>query len=86
MSAKQTTQDPAFPDFETALGELERLVERMERGELSLEESLKDFERGVELTRSCQKALKDAEQKVQMLVDKDGQQGLFPFEPADDED
>ena len=86
MSAKQTPQDPAFPDFETALGELERLVERMERGELTLEESLKDFERGVELTRSCQKALKDAEQKVQMLVDKDGQQALFPFDQADDED
>lgn len=60
-------------DFESALQELEALVERMEKGELSLEESLRDFERGVELTRVCQQALRDAEQKVQMLVDKDGE-------------
>ena len=68
------------PDFETALAELEALVEKMEQGDLSLDESLKQFERGVQLTRSCQQALKDAEQKVQVLLEKDGQQSLEPFE------
>jgi exodeoxyribonuclease VII small subunit len=72
------------PDFETALAELEALVERMEQGDLSLDESLKQFERGVQLTRSCQKALKDAEQKVQVLLERDGQESLEPFD-SDDE-
>ena len=60
-------------DFEKALDELEGLVERMEQGESSLEESLKDFERGIELTRSCQAALAEAEQKVEILLQKDGE-------------
>ena len=55
-------------DFEKALAELEKLVETMEAGEMSLEDSLKQFERGVALTRSCQKALAVAEQKVQILL------------------
>ena len=74
-----------IPDFETALAELEALVEKMEQGDLSLDESLKQFERGVQLTRSCQQALRDAEQKVQVLLEKDGQESLEPFsndEPA----
>lgn len=78
--AKRTTKTP---DFETALTELEALVEKMEQGELSLDESLQQFERGVQLTRSCQQALKAAEQKVQILLEKDGQSVLEPF--ADDE-
>jgi len=60
------------PNFEQALDELEELVERMEQGESSLEDSLKDFERGIELTRSCQTALTEAEQKVEILLKKDG--------------
>ncbi len=68
------------PDFEAALAELEALVEKMEQGDLSLDESLKQFERGVQLTRSCQQALKDAEQKVQVLMEKDGKPSLEPFE------
>lgn len=59
--------------------ELEKLVEEMERGDLSLEESLKSFERGIKLTRTCQQALQDAEQKVQILLEKNGQQTLEPF-------
>lgn len=74
------------PNFESALKELEALVERMEKGELSLEESLKDFERGIELTRACQKALQEAEQKVQILMEKDGQALLEPFESRDQAD
>lgn len=59
--------------------ELEKLVEQMERGDISLEESLKSFERGIKLTRTCQQALQDAEQKVHILLEKNGQQTLEPF-------
>ena len=74
-------------DFEKALVELEALVEKMEKGDLGLEESLKHFERGVALTRACQKALSEAEQKVQILMEKAGGGDLASFdprEPADD--
>lgn len=50
------------------MGELEEIVERLEAGELSLEKSLAQFEKGVKLSRECQKALADAEQKVQILL------------------
>ena len=65
--------------FEDSLEELEQLVEQMEQGDLSLEESLKSFERGVKLTNTCQKALQGAEQKVQILLEKNGKQTLEPF-------
>ncbi|QFY41551.1 exodeoxyribonuclease VII small subunit [Candidatus Methylospira mobilis] len=65
--------------FEDSLHELEQLVERMEQGQLSLEESLKLFERGVQLSRFCQKALKEAEQKVQVLLEDRGEITLQPF-------
>lgn len=58
-------------DFETALAELEKLVDKMEAGEVPLEDSLRDFERGIELTRTCQQALEAAEQKVQILLQQD---------------
>ena len=63
-----TRQKQATPDFEAALAELETIVQRLEQGELSLEESLRQFERGVVLTRTCQKALRQAEQKIQVLA------------------
>ncbi len=69
-----TRQKPATPDFEAALAELEEIVHRLEQGELSLEESLRQFERGVQLTRSCQKALRQAEQKIRVLARTDGGQ------------
>jgi exodeoxyribonuclease VII small subunit len=71
----ENSQDAAPEDgledvtFEAALGELEHLVERMETGELSLEESLAAFERGVKLTRHCQAALQAAELKVKVLTE-----------------
>lgn len=71
-------------DFEHTLGELEALVERMEKGELTLEASLSDFERGIELIRHCQKSLAAAEQKVQILMEKNGAVQAEPFE-SDDE-
>lgn len=55
------------PSFEQALSELEGLVAKMEQGALSLEESLKSFERGVELTRYCERTLNEAEQRVRIL-------------------
>lgn len=75
MAAKDV-ETTAHPAFESALGELEKLVEKMERGDVSLEESLRMFERGVELARHCQTALRDAENKIQVLMEKNGQQVL----------
>ena len=65
--------------FEESLAEIERLVNQLEQGDLSLEDSLKSFERGVTLTRICQKALQEAEQKVQILIEKNGTQTLESF-------
>ncbi|MBA1146561.1 exodeoxyribonuclease VII small subunit [Ectothiorhodospiraceae bacterium WFHF3C12] len=78
------TEQTDEPDFETAIQELESLVARLEQGDLSLEESLRSFERGIALTRSCQQALRSAEQKVETLVrDDNGQTRAEPLE--DDE-
>ena len=66
--------------FEEALGALETLVEQMERGELTLEESLASFERGVQLTRTCQEALKAAEHKVQILTSDDPDADPEPYD------
>lgn len=65
--------------FEKAITELENLVEQMEDGELSLESSLKTFEKGIKLTRECQNALQDAEQKVQILIKENGNDQLVEF-------
>ncbi len=62
----------SMPDFEAALAELERLVEKMESGDQSLEDALQSFQRGIELTRTCQQALKNAEQRVEKLVKSNG--------------
>jgi len=67
--AKKDKQD--F-NFEKALENLEQLVSSMESGELSLEDSLKAFETGIKLTRECQTALKEAEQKIQILMNEEG--------------
>ena len=69
-------------NFEKSLDELEKLVVLMEEGELTLEDSLKHFERGIELTRSCHLALTNAEQRVQILVkNQENKEELMPFEP-----
>lgn len=75
-----TKRQQKIPDFEAALAELETLVEKMEQGDLSLDESLRQFERGIKLTRACQQSLRDAEQKVQILLEKNGQETLEPFD------
>ena len=79
MPKQSTNKNPPGVDFEAAMAELETLVERLEQGDLPLEESLKAFERGVQLTRSCQTALKDAEQKVEILLKKAGQPVVDEF-------
>ena len=79
---KKTATKKSQPiDFEAAMGELEQLVETMEQGDISLENSLKHFERGIELTRTCQTALQEAEQKVQILT----KNGVEDFAPEDHE-
>ncbi|HMI76339.1 MAG TPA: exodeoxyribonuclease VII small subunit [Steroidobacteraceae bacterium] len=73
--------NPETPDFETAMRDLEELVDRLEHGDLPLEESLAAFERGVMLTRACQSALKEAEQKVEILLKKAGEPAVEDFMP-----
>lgn len=68
------------PDFESALSELEALVSKLESGELSLDESLAEFRRGVELTRHCQGVLDRAQQSVEQLLDPGDENSAEPFE------
>lgn len=79
MSKKNDTSSPDTDvsgqkndgfNFEASLNELEKLVDALENGDLPLEQSLQDFERGINLTRACQSALTDAQQKVKILLDK----------------
>ncbi len=67
-------------DFEASITELETLVEKLENSEFTLEQSLQAFEQGVKLTRQCQQALSDAEQKVQLLIEENGQSQAQPFQ------
>lgn len=69
--------------FEDKLQALENLVEQMEDGELNLEDSLKHFENGISLARECQEALKNAEQKVEILLAKTAAADTAPFDPED---
>lgn len=65
--------------FEQSLAELEEIVSNMEQGDLSLEDSLAAFEKGVKLTKECQKSLKSVEQKVNKLLAKDNKITIEPF-------
>ncbi len=76
-------KDSNYP-FEKSLARLEKLVEQMENGDLTLEASLKSFEEGIKLTRECQQALQQAEQKVKLLVETDGLVQDQPFQTSDD--
>lgn len=70
----------AAPKFEDALARLETIVTELERGELPLDESLKIFEEGIKLSKTCLKILDDAERKVEILVqDKDGKKRIQAF-------
>jgi exodeoxyribonuclease VII small subunit len=77
------SKDP-LPDFEQSLAELEALVAKLEQGDVPLEEALETFERGVALTRQCQTALRTAQQKVEVLLARNGEETIESF--SDDED
>ncbi len=84
-SAADAGSATASPDFEQALGELEALVERLERGDLPLEEALRHFERGIALTRHCQSSLRAAQQRVELLLRRESgepEAAAFPTEEA----
>ena len=84
-SATETVAEPTA-DFERSLAELEAIVDKLEQGDLSLDDSLRHFERGVQLTRACQGALKQAEQKVEILLRRSGAEefAAAPFDSAED--
>jgi exodeoxyribonuclease VII small subunit len=85
MPRKDTPDASPVADFETSLDALEQLVEKMEHGEMSLEESLAAYERGVGLFRRCQAALEQAELRVRLLTDPEQPDKGEPFgAPADD--
>ena len=75
-----TGKKEALPDFEKSLAELEALVEQLESGDLSLDESLQQFKRGVELTRHCQGVLDQAQRTVEKLLDVDDDSSAVPFD------
>lgn len=70
-------------DLEKSLSQLEGIVEELESGDLSLEQAMKKFEEGIKLTRGCQAALKDAEQKVEILLKSAGGESLQDFDTDD---
>ena len=84
--ARVKTKPQKLPDFEQSLSELEALVQKLEQGDVPLEEALKTFERGVALTRQCQTALRTAQQKVEVLLARNGEESIEPFASDDDED
>jgi len=79
LETVMTDQDKPL-DFEASLTQLETLVEKLENSEFTLEQSLQAFESGVNLTRQCQQALSQAEQKVQLLIEENGQSQATPFQ------
>ena len=71
-------------NLEKSIADLETLVDELESGDLPLEKAMKKFEEGIKLTRQCQAALKEAEQKVEILVQSaGGEEALEPFDPED---
>lgn len=76
-------QSDKLPPFEQALAELESLVEKLEAGDLRLDESLQHFKRGVELTRQCQAVLDKAQHTVEQLLNPDDESSAEPFNPDD---
>ena len=77
MNGKKTNLN-----FEKSLKQLEKIVEDLESGDMSLEESLKSFERGIKLTRQCQEELSKAELKIQRLIEENGESKTVPLEDA----
>ena len=83
MVKKKQSDNTKDLSFEQSMSELESLVENMEKGEMSLDESLSAFEDGIKLTRSCQKSLQEAEQKVEILMKNSIDAELEPFDDVE---
>ena len=83
MSRRAENEPSPVADFEASLEALEQLVEQMERGEMSLEESLAAYERGVSLYRRCQSALEQAELRVRLLSDPADPTTAEPFQAGE---
>lgn len=79
------TKSDKLPKLEESLSEISQLIESMEHNELTLEQSLSSFERGIKLIKHCQKILAEAEQKVQVLVQADGKSLLVDDNTAADD-
>ena len=79
--SQTAVQSNQIAEFEQSLDELEKLVARMEEGDLSLDDSLKSFERGISLYRNCQTALEQAELRVKLLYDAESPQDAADFDP-----
>ncbi len=74
------TKNPnTLPNLETSLTEISQLIDKMEHSELTLEQSLNHFERGIMLVKHCQKILEEAEQKVQILIQNNNQEELSTY-------
>ncbi|MGH7260543.1 MAG: exodeoxyribonuclease VII small subunit [Nitrospiraceae bacterium] len=88
LRASEKESEPMAPvRFEQALARLETIVSELENGDLSLDESLKIFEEGIKLSKTCLKMLDDAEHKVEILIqDKDGKKRLRALTLEEDED
>jgi len=84
MARKPPSEPSPVADFEASLDQLEQLVEKMEHGDMSLEESLAAYERGVGLYRRCQGALEQAELRVRLLADPEQPDSAQPFGDGDD--
>jgi exodeoxyribonuclease VII small subunit len=82
MPAKPDASPSAVAEFERSLDELENLVQRMEKGNLSLDDSLQAYERGIALYRNCQTALEQAELRVRLLSDPLDPDSAEPFDPT----
>ena len=79
--SKPSSEPSQVAQFEKSLDELEQLVVRMEQGELSLDDSLQSFERGIALFRTCQGALDEAKLRVSQLLDPAAPEQAQPFDP-----
>jgi exodeoxyribonuclease VII small subunit len=80
MGSKIVTRKVKTPDLESSMGEINTLIEQMEQGDISLEQSLEKFERGITLIKHCQKVLQEAEQKVQILIQNTDKEELQNYE------
>ena len=85
LSNAGTNMADNLKDFEKSLQSLEKIVANMESGELGLEESLAQFEKGIKLARTCQDTLANAESRVEQLIEKNGLQQTVPFEDLDED-